>query len=137
MSSVRRRRVGDARLDLDPQPRHQIGKTAHHDRVERQLQGSEVPRQLFGLGGAGLGKYREERGTVDPAEHDAAAPLHRHRAVGAGYGDPRVGQSLEHRRLEVREAVPLGPVELEHSALAVARRPRRCAPRPAIPLRRA
>ena len=27
------RDVGDARLDLAPQPRHQIGKTADHDRV--------------------------------------------------------------------------------------------------------
>ena len=113
------RHVGDARLDLAPQPRHQIGKTAHHGRVQRQLQGGEVPRQLFGLGRVGHREHLEERGSVDPAEHDAAAPLHRHGAVGPGDRDPRVGQSLEHRRLEVREAVPLGPVELEHPALAV------------------
>ena len=50
---------------------------------------------------------------------DAGAPVHGDRAVRPGHRQPRLGQVEEHGRLVGGQAVPLGPVELEHPTLAV------------------
>ena len=99
--------------------RHQFGQTPDRRLVAVQLQRDEAAGKGVELPGARFGQHLQQRRAVDPVQKHAAAALDRDRATLVSHGQPGFGQRAQHGRLEGGQPVPLGPVQLEHLALAV------------------
>ena len=113
------RGVGDAGLDFALEARQQLGQTGDDGGVASQLERDEVSGQAVDPLRSGGLHHLQQRGALDPVHDHAGATVDGDRAVRVRDGEAGIRQERQHRRLEGGQAVPVGPVELEHPALAV------------------
>jgi hypothetical protein len=106
-----------ARSDAVGDARHEVGQAGHDPAVQRRVHLGPREREPLEASRVGAGDHLAQHRAVDAFEDEAVTLTHHHPLVRARRRNTRGRDHRERGGLHRNEAVPLGPIKLQHAAV--------------------